>query len=794
MDRGLTSVLSGILLRCFLLTHNYLSLINIKNIHLCYSGLYGGVMITKLIRSWSFRYHYKYYCFFKNYSISLILLCTFSFFIISCKHKVLPNQGMINLLKMAEKNYESPDNVFCPEAVLKYCDSILKNSPHKDELIAVLNRKANALLQLGEEQKAIDIFQDLLDKIPRGDILQRQPILKDMAITYIRLGERMNCINMHNAESCIFPISKGGVHHNKTASEKAIEIYKALLADDPGDLESRWLMNIAYMTTGRYPQEVPPQFLLNVTNDDSMHIVKAFTDVASNVGLNYKCQAGGNIVDDFNNDGYADIVISSWDLNEPMRYYRNNGNGTFTDLSDSSGLGYLTGGLNMMQTDYNNDGLKDIFVLRGGWKGKFGKTPNSLLRNNGDGTFTDVTKESGLLSLHPTQTATWADFNNDGWLDVFIGNETTPGGEVHPCELYINNKNGTFTEVAAKAGCAITEFVKGVTSGDYNNDGLTDIFISTLNGKKILLKNETTKYGVKFTDVSKEAGLSNNVSRTFPTWFWDYDNDGWLDILVCGYEFYGSLANYAAAEAIHAPLNNAGKIFLFRNKRDGTFEEVSAEVGLSKIAFAMGANFGDIDNDGYLDFYLGTGNPSFKSAIPNKLFKNINGTSFLDVTTSARVGNIQKGHGVSFVDLDNDGNEDIYIKMGGAYIGDAYENSLYLNPGQNHNHWVNLLLEGTISNKVAIGAKIKVTFKENNTERSVYRDVNSGGSFGSNPLLQHIGIGQATSIDKIEITWPVTGRVQIFKNPPVDTNIKIKEGDSKFNTYQLKRLDFTEKR
>ena len=191
----------------------------------------------------------------------------------------------------------------------------------------------------------------------------------------------------------------------------------------------------------------------------------------------------------------------------------------------------------------------------------------------------------------------------------------------------------------------------------------------------------------------------------------------------------------------NAPVNNAGKVILFRNKHDGTFEDVSAKVGLNKIAFAMGANFGDIDNDGYLDFYLGTGNPNLKSAVPNKLFKNINGISFLDVTTSARVGNLQKGHGVSFADLDNDGNEDIYIKMGGAYAGDAYENSLYLNPGQNHNHWVNLSLEGTVSNKVAIGARIKITFKENGTERSVYRDVNSGGSFGSNPLLQHIGIG-----------------------------------------------------
>jgi hypothetical protein len=475
-----------------------------------------------------------------------------------------------------------------------------------------------------------------------------------------------------------------------------------------------------------------------------------------------------------------------------MRYYRNNANGTFTDMSDSSGLGYLTGGLNIMQTDYNNDGLKDIFVLRGGWKGKFGNNPNSLLRNNGDGTFTDVTKQSGLLSFHPSQTATWADFNNDGWLDVFIGNETTPGGEANPCQLYINNGNGTFTERALHAGCAINMFVKGVTAGDYDNDGRTDIFISTLNGNKILLKNESEKNGVvKFVDVSTQAGLGNNLVRTFPTWFWDYDNDGWLDILVCGYEFTESLSYYAAAEAVQAPVGNAGKVFLFRNKHDGTFEDVSAKVGLNKIAFAMGANFGDIDNDGYLDFYLGTGNPQLKSAVPNKLFKNINGSSFLDVTTSARVGNLQKGHAVSFADLDNDGSEDIFIKMGGAYTGDAYESSLYVNPAQNNNHWINITLKGTQTNKAAIGAKLKVTFKENGLQRSVYRDVNSGGSFGSNPLRQHIGVGQASVIEKIEITWPVTGKVQVFTNPPVDTNVAITEGDSKLTTYKLKQLNFS---
>lgn len=709
----------------------------------------------------------------------------------SCREKRLPNQEMIDLLKASARFDHNYENVFSPEAIIEYCDSILSNTSDEDTRRKAFSRKANALLQLGQEQKAIDIFQELLNRVSPGDFEQRQTVLKDLAIAWLRLGDRTNCINNHTAESCIFPIAGGGVHHDKTGAEKAIDLYKAILTDNPNDLESRWLLNVAYMSTGGYPSEVPPQFLLKVRDDDTLHLVQPFRNVAMNIGLNYKCIAGGSIVDDFNNDGYLDIVLSSWSLTEPMRYYRNNTDGTFTDVSDSSGLGYLTGGLNIEQMDYNNDGYKDIFVLRGGWKGRFGKNPNSLLRNNGDGTFTDVTKASGLLSFHPSQTAVWADFNNDGWLDVFIGNETTPGEEAHPCQLFINNRNGTFTEVAEKAGCAVVKFVKGVTSGDYDNDGLPDIFLSTLNGNKILLKNTSDKNGViKFEDVSIKAGLTHNLTRTFPTWFWDYDNDGWLDILVCGYEFTQSLSYYAAAEAIQSPIGNAGKVFLFRNNHDGTFEDVSARVGLNSTAFAMGANFGDIDNDGYLDFYLGTGNPQLKSAVPNKLFKNINGDHFLDVTTSARVGNLQKGHGVSFADLDNDGDEDIYIKMGGAYTGDAFENSLYLNPGENKNHWINLLLQGTVSNRAAIGAKIKLIFTENNRERSVFRDVNSGGSFGSNPLRQHIGIGEATTIKQVEISWPVTGKRQVFRHLPIDTNIKIIEGDSVFSTYHLSRCDF----
>ena len=723
-------------------------------------------------------------------SLSRILLFATLLSILSCETKTSQNKQMIRLIAAIDESESTPRNPYASEARLIYYDSLRNKAEQLRETATASYAIGNTLLELGREEKAIEVFDKLLQSIPPEYNDHRNMIMKNLAISCLRLGERTNCIYNHTGESCIFPIANKGIHVNKQGAEKAIELYETLLKYDATDLESRWLLNIAYMAIGEYPAKVPAPYLIKLPTADSAYQVKPFTDVAANIGINVKNMAGGSIIEDFNNDGYPDIITSGWGLQEGMHYFINNKNGAFNDVSAASGLKDFTGGLNMMQTDYNNDGLKDIFVLRGAWKGKYGKEPNSLMKNNGDGSFTDVTHEAGLLSLYPTQTATWADFNNDGWLDVFIGNETGPDMEINPCELYMNNKNGTFTLSSTKANCNVIAFVKGVTSGDYNNDGFADLFISTLDGKKMLLKNDGPVQGVpRFSDVSQQAGLGNNTARTFTTWFWDYDNDGWLDILVCGYEFHKSLSWYAAAEALNMPTGNSGKIFLFRNNHNGTFEEVSEKAGLNNIAFAMGGNFGDIDNDGYADFYLGTGNPQYTSLVPNKLFRNIQGNRFVDITTSARVGNLQKGHGVSFVDIDNDGDHDIYIDMGGAYVGDAYENSLYLNPGQNQNHYINLSLEGVNANKAAIGAKIKVTINDKGVTRSIYRDLNSGGSFGANPLMQHIGIGEATAVEQIEIIWPGNNVKQQFSHLPINTNIKIKEGDQQFSTFQLKKFN-----
>lgn len=720
------------------------------------------------------------------------LLLLFIVFILtqSCDYFSNSNDKMVKILEARKNMYNVSDNVFASQAEIDYYDSIIKSSGEGFfKLFNELN-KGNALLKLGKEAEAVAILESVIKRKKEMDGKDSPQSLKFLAIAYMRLGEKQNCVNYHNPESCIIPIQKKGVHTIREGSQKAIEIYEKLMTINPEDYESRWLLNIAYMTIGGYPLNVPKQWLIPGLNKDSSgYSIKPFVDVASNVGIKSRNMSGGIIVDDFNNDNYLDIVTSNWSLNGVMHYYQNDKKGKFADYSNKSEIGRFKGGLNMVQADYDNDGDTDIFVMRGAWMGKYGRQPNSLLRNNGDGTFTDVTIKSGLYSELPTQAGNWNDFNNDGYLDLFIGNESSPI-ESYPSELYINNQDGTFTNVAQAAKCDIVDFIKGSTSCDYDNDGDIDLFLSGMNKRKTLLKNTGVKDGIPhFIDATDEAGLTGINIMTFPTWFWDYDNDGWQDIFVCGYQFNGSIAGETAKEALGIPNGNS-KMYLYHNNHNGTFTDVSKISGLSKTVYAMGSNFGDIDNDGFLDMYLGTGNPDYKSLTPNKLFRNMGNGTFADVTVSGRVGNLQKGHGVAFNDLDNDGDSDIFIEVGGAYSGDAFNNALYLNPGQNNNRWIKMKLEGTDSNRSAIGAKIKVSFKENGVSRSVYRIVNSGGSFGASALRMEIGVGQATIIDQIEITWPKSQKKKVFKNVQPNQFIKIIEGENNFSKINIKKIIF----
>jgi len=469
-------------------------------------------------------------------------------------------------------------------------------------------------------------------------------------------------------------------------------------------------------------------------------------------------------VDDFENNGLFDIVTSSFDMCAPMHFFHNNGDGTFSDRTEKSGLSTQLGGLNIIQADYNNDGCLDILVLRGGWEIA---QRRSLLRNNCNGTFTDVTKESGLAEpAMSSQTAVWADINNDGFLDLFVGNENGPN------QLFLNKGDGTFQNVSHAAGVDLVAFTKAVVADDYDNDGYMDLYVSNYRGDNALYHNN---HDGTFTDIAKQAGVLG-VGHGFPAWFFDYDNDGWPDLFVTSY--YMSVEE--TARTYLGLTHNAGTMKLYKNLGNGAFRDVTVEAGLDKVFMPMGSNFGDVDNDGYLDIYLGTGDPSYASMVPNVLLHNKGGKSFVDITASSGTGELHKGHGVAFADIDNDGDEDILTVIGGATPGDSHAFRLFENPGHG-NDWLSLRLKGVKANRSAIGARIKVTVKnEAGATRAIYRTVNSGGSFGASPLEQHVGLGKSAQIVSVEIRWPGGVNPQTFLNVAKNQAIEITEGSATY--------------
>jgi hypothetical protein len=601
--------------------------------------------------------------------------------------------------------------------------------------------------------------------------------LAALGLAHLRRGEVENCALNHTPEMCIFPLSAAARHARRSGSERAIECFEKYLEREPSSLEVRWLLNVAQQTLGGYPDKVPKQFLIPASAFESKEDVGRFVDVAPSLGLDAVGGAGGAIVDDFDNDGFLDIVETSLNPCEGMRMFRNNGDGTFADVSARVKLSDQTGGISCVQADYDNDGWLDIYVMRGGWEFPM---RNSLLRNNRDGTFTDVTAESGLLFPdHATHSASWADYDNDGWLDLYAGHERTPS------QLFRNKGDGTFEDVSARAGVGHVAFTKGVTWGDYDDDGYPDLYVSNYDADNFLYHN---KGDGTFEEVASRLGVEK-PGWSFATWFWDYDNDGRLDLFVASYTF-------AAGEWVRPYIGMPRKgdsMRLYRNTGKGAaaaFADVTTEAGLDRGVAAMGANFGDVDNDGFLDFYLGTGAPSFTALMPNLMYRNHEGKYFVDVTTSSGTGNLQKGHGVSFADLDNDGNEDVFANLGGAVPGDTYNNVLFANPGH-ANNWISLKLVGTKSNRAAIGARIKLTLARPEGGSAVrYREVTSGGSFGSSPLMQHIGIGKATRIASIEVTWPTSKTRQVFTDVAPNQFIEVKELEKAFTKRRVPKIVF----
>ncbi len=544
--------------------------------------------------------------------------------------------------------------------------------------------------------------------------------------------------------------------HRAGKLDKAAHVGSSALAANPGNERARAWLWLTAQKLGGYPKFVPAGHRMEMKVGYDQPTVE-FEDIAARIGLDKTSGGRGVAVFDYNNDGLLDVAIAA--AHGGCNLYRNNGDGTFTDVSISSGLDASINSFIITVGDYNNDGFADLFITRLG----FYVGEGQLYRNNGNGTFTDVTAEAGLKVWGPAFSASWVDYDCDGHLDLFIANNM--GGMFDrktPNRLFHNNGDGTFTEVTEEAGLSTMWPTIGSAWGDYNNDGYPDLFLSNALGKSQLYRNNGDG---TFTDVSAEANIKDNCFGSISLWC-DYNNDGFLDIVQFTWSDHENVI-HTMRHGEGPPDGKPARIY--HNNGDGTFTLRGRDIGLTGCWGTMSGNAGDFNNDGHIDLVLGNGSPRMDRLEPPILLEN-DGKRFRNITFAAGLPFGGKGHGSNMADLFGDGRLSVIVASGGAYPGDLLTTRVFY-PKRLPGNYLNVRLEGTVSNRSAIGARICLEADG----RKQYRDVSGGTNFGCLPFEQHFGLAAAQKIDALQIRWP-SGLVQRFTGLPINDTVRFIEG------------------
>ncbi|CAN5481122.1 hypothetical protein BH23BAC1_BH23BAC1_23890 [soil metagenome] len=516
-------------------------------------------------------------------------------------------------------------------------------------------------------------------------------------------------------------------------------------------------------------------FILKETNQQFQNSNNLyFKESATLKGIHHKGMIGGICVADFNKDGYYDLFSGSIGLNDALFYYEGNSNGNFKLRSKEAFLEGSIGGGSIIQGDFDNDGFPDVYIIRGATLSFTGRQPNSLLKNNGDGTFTDITEQAGLLDFYPGNHAHFVDYNNDGFLDIFVANEslTSYFRNANPCQLFHNNGDGTFTEVGKNYGLDISQMVKGSSWLDVNNDGLLDLYISIEGDSNRLYLNkgfQASNNKWLFEPIAKAAGASLPLRSGYSVAN-DFNQDGWEDLLV-----YGTNPNDMTAFYLNPFMENLNSTFepiLFLNQGDGSFQQANKLWMVDYDLMVLGGASGDIDNNGYPDIYTGTGNSHIQTIIPNSLIRNSGKTLLVDKTSSG-ISFLNKTHTVQLVDINFDGQLDIVATMGGFFEFERWNPALMINESNLTNSWIQIELEGKSANKQGIGSLIEVTTRslDGKEKKGFYRI-----STNQSPSVAHIGLGKADEIAKITIYWPdANGNIQTVKDVEINQFIRINQ-------------------
>jgi len=567
------------------------------------------------------------------------------------------------------------------------------------------------------------------------------------------------------------------------AAEAATTLHAALEGESPfteGQLARTWLLHLVDEALGTPPDE--RRFAFAFRDDLARPGAGgglAFTDVAPALGLDKLDGLGPCAWADVDGDGDDDLYVSGCDSYGAL--YRNDGE-HFTDVSDAAGLFHVQSGYSATFPDVDGDGDPDLYVGRDGWNGP---APNSLYLNAGDGTFVDRSAESGLADAGSSFVHVWLDADRDGALDVYVANGITGGGE--PNRLYANRGGARFEDATGAAGLAEPRGLRtiGVAAGDLDGDGWTDLFVSGYFARNRLYANAGARGpggggGPRFVERAEEAGVAgaDRISAGYVAFAFDHDGDGELDVLRASLAPWRDVLLGLSERFPFLPAEQRARLqrhcpTLYANRGGGRFADASEAVGLVHPIGTMGAGVADLDNDGWVDVYFGTGDPDLGRMEPDRFYRNVGGERFEDLTFAVGLGNVGKGHGITFVDLDADGDLELYAAEGGFEHGDRWPNALYRNDQSTGHHWLRVDLEGVRSNRDAVGAR--VTLEAGG--RTLVRERAGGRGFGSwdAPTL-HFGLAGAQRVERLTVAWP-SGERQVFEDLAVDQRIAVREGE-----------------
>lgn len=451
-----------------------------------------------------------------------------------------------------------------------------------------------------------------------------------------------------------------------------------------------------------------------------------FSDVSSTAGINAVGSNHGLSVGDYDNDGDDDLFFPR-NNNFDNILYRNNGDGTFTDVTATAGLGYAGSSNNAVWGDLNKDGWLDLYV------GNVFE-PNLLYYNNGDGTFTEGGQTAGVDHDGKTKSLILIDINNDSWLDIYVANANEQNA------FYLNNTDGSFSDIVFPSNTKDELNAMAAIFFDFDNDNDQDLYLThDGNEANILYENNGSGY---FTDVSVSSG-TNIAAQGMGVDAGDINKDGFLDLYITNL------------------YDNA----LLLNNGDGTFTNIAVSAGVNDYGMGWGTNFLDFDNDGQVDIYVS--NDTYFSPYPNVLYKNNGDNTFTIVGENDIVSSTGGGYATACTDINDDGMIDLLIANAGMIEG----NQLLRNLSPTNGNWLKVNAIGTLSNESAIGARITV---EANGEIFIDQVMAGNGYATQNSLTQHFGLGNATMIDRVSVQFP-SGIVNELENVSPNQTITITE-------------------